>query len=331
MKISIIMCVFNSMPYIASSIESFRKQKYKNKELIIVYSKSKDNTEDYLKTINDKNIKKFNFNGSIYKSLNFGIEKSKGEIIGVLHSDDIFFSEFVLSHVVKECKKSKTDVIFGNILFSEKNDLTKITRSWTKIDIKKKYNIPPHTGTFIKKKIYSRFKYDKKYTISADTDLLIRLFNNKVKYKYLNEYISIMRTGGLSTNIYFLKKKIEEDLHVFKNNQLSFDDYIKKIIYKTGQLFFLKKIKITKYHRVINNFSKVKFLEIKKFHKILGKVISALNLAFITYNYKFNLRTHNYLFWPDGIFSKRVGNIKKMPGRIYFKKILKILNSQKKK
>ena len=218
MKISIIMCVKNSMPYIMSSIESFKKQEYKNKELIIINSKSKDNTNEFLKTINGKNIRKYNFNGSIYKSLNFGITKSKGHIIGVLHSDDIFFSKFILSKIVKEYKKSKSDIIYGNILWSKKNNLLNIKRSWSNISIKKKYDIPPHTGTFITKKIYKKFKYSEKYKISADTDFLIRIFKEKFKFKYINEYITIMRIGGLSNNIFFIFKKISEDLKIFKNH-----------------------------------------------------------------------------------------------------------------
>ena len=107
-------------------------------------------------------------------------------------------------------------------------------------------------------------------------------------------------------------------------------DYIRKVFSKLKQLLNNKKIKITKYHKEINESSKVKFLQSREINNVEGKIISALNLAFITYNYKFNLRSHNYLFWPDGIFSKHVGNIKKIPGRIYFKKIVKILNSNKK-
>ena len=50
MKISVIMCVMNSMPYVMASVQSFIDQKYNNKELIIVYSKSTDNTFQYLKS-----------------------------------------------------------------------------------------------------------------------------------------------------------------------------------------------------------------------------------------------------------------------------------------
>jgi len=38
MKISILMCVKNGMPYIMASVNSFLKQDYKDKELIIIYS-----------------------------------------------------------------------------------------------------------------------------------------------------------------------------------------------------------------------------------------------------------------------------------------------------
>ena len=124
---------------------------------------------------------------------------------------------------------------------------------------------------------------------------------------------------------------MSEDLKIFKNYNLSAFDYIRKIFSKLKQLLNSKRIRITNYHKEINDSSKVKFLKSKEINNIEGKIISALNLAFITYNYKFNLRSHNYLFWPDGIFSKHVGNIKKIPGRLYFKKIIKKLNSNKKK
>ena len=57
MKISILMCVKNSMPYVMASINSFNNQTYKNKELIIIYSNSNDQTIKYLNNINNRSIK----------------------------------------------------------------------------------------------------------------------------------------------------------------------------------------------------------------------------------------------------------------------------------
>ena len=255
MKISIIMCVLNSMPYIVSSVESFRRQKYKTKELIIVHSKSKDNTQYYLDSIKDKNIKKFNYNGSIYKALNFGISKAKGKVIGVLHSDDIFFCPNTLDQVISKFKEKNTDIVYGNILFSKKNNLLNIVRIWNNINISNNYEIPPHTGTFIKKKVYKMIKYNESYKISADTDFLIKIFKKKLRSSYLKKYITIMRTGGLSTNIFFFIKKAKEDLKIYKVHNLTFFDYFLKLFSKKKQIFSNKYLKKTKYQRVLNDLS----------------------------------------------------------------------------
>ena len=91
-KISIITVVKNGMPYLKSALKIFHKQKYKNKEIIIIYSKSNDGTLEFLK----KNKKKYNKliidkdSKNKFGSLNIGIKKSKGDVVGILHSDDIY-------------------------------------------------------------------------------------------------------------------------------------------------------------------------------------------------------------------------------------------------
>ena len=232
MKISIIMCVMNSMPYVMSSIESFNRQKYKNKELIIVHTKSNDNTGEYLNSVNNKNIKKFYFNGKIYNSLNYGIKKAKGDLIGILHSDDVFYSDLTLNYLANKYKENQYDIIYGNILYSDKNNLLKIKRDWSKIKIQKKYDIPPHTGVFLSKKIYNKLNYDCRYKISSDTDFLLRLFSRNYRSYYLNKYTTIMRMGGVSTNFHFLISKFYEDIRIFYKHNLSLLDYFKKVIVK---------------------------------------------------------------------------------------------------
>ena len=119
MKISLIMLVKNSMPYIMASLQSFLEQDYKNKELIIVYSKSDDGSFEYLNNKKTKNIKIYFLNKNLYSCLNYGIKKSKGEVISILHSDDILYDKNVLSDVAKSFIK-KGDIVYGNIIYSKK-------------------------------------------------------------------------------------------------------------------------------------------------------------------------------------------------------------------
>ena len=71
------MLVKNSMPYIMASLQSFLEQDYKNKELIIVYSKSDDGSFEYLNNKKTKNIKIYFLNKNLYSCLNYGIKKVK--------------------------------------------------------------------------------------------------------------------------------------------------------------------------------------------------------------------------------------------------------------
>ena len=323
------MCVKNSMPYLMAAIKSFQKQRYKNKELIVVYSGSNDNSLYYLQSLHDKNIKLYTHNRSIYKSLNFGIKKSKGDIVGILHSDDVFFNELVLEKVSLAYKKTNTDIVYGNILYSNKNNLLNIKRIWNNININKSFKIPPHTSTFIKKEICKKNMYKTNYIISSDTDYLLHLKKKNYRFLYINKTFTIMRYGGLSTKIYYFLKKAHEDIKIFKKYNLSFISYLKKILSKTKQLIIVKNFKSSKYHNEINNAAKVKFFNINKLNNYDGRIISALNLAFLAYNEKYKLRTHKYEFWSDGIFSKILTKKKKLAGRYFIKKIISKLNKTK--
>lgn len=322
------MCVKNSMPYIMASVESFKSQNYKNKELVIIYSNSDDNTEYYLNSLkNDRNIKIYKFNGSIYECLNFGINRSKGKIIGILHSDDVYYKNDILKEISKKFKKNKLDIVFGNVLFSKKNNLLNIKRVWKNIQIKKRFDIPPHPSTFIKRSILIKNKFNTSYSISSDTDLLLRIFKDKYKFHYINKFFTIMRSGGISNRFEYLLKKSREDIKIFYSNNLNILHYTVKIISKIKQVIYTKNIKINRYNKKINKISKVKFINLNKFESLNGKIMSALNLAFLTYNYKYKLRTHNHQFWPDGFFSKLLTKKPKSPGRIFFLKLLKKLNN----
>ena len=124
-KISIITVVKNGMPYLKSALKIFHKQKYKNKEIIIIYSKSTDGTLEFLK----KNKKKYNKliidkdSKNKFGSLNIGIKKSKGDVVGILHSDDIYPNNNILEDIMKIFNNKKIDIVYGNTVFCKKENL----------------------------------------------------------------------------------------------------------------------------------------------------------------------------------------------------------------
>jgi len=249
-KISIVTVVKNGMPYLTDSIKSFQLQSHENKEHVIIYSNSSDDTENYLKKINLPNIKIYKHDDSknLYHSLNKGIELCSGQIIGLLHSDDIFYEADTLKHI-SNLFTNNFDCIYGDIVFSKRNDISTIQRVWkSKVfnenDIKLGW-LPPHTSIFLKRKFFENIKYDTEYKISSDFDFVLKIINNKsIKIKYIDRNLCIMRLGGKSTSIKHFFKKLKEDIKISKKYfRMNYIYVFLKIIRKLCQLkFFNKKI-----------------------------------------------------------------------------------------
>jgi glycosyltransferase len=241
MKVSIITVVKNGMPFLKDAIKSFELQEYKNKELVIVYSKSNDGTESYVKSLLKRNYKiiKDNSNNR-YNAINKGIKKSNGNIVGLLHSDDIFFNNQTLSDVCINIKNY--DIVYGGVYFAERNNLKKIRRIWNPANFKKNSIslgwTPPHVGTFMKKLVFKKVGYySYKYMISSDYDFLLRvILSNKFKIKSTNKFHNIMRLGGDSTNIKKLFLKLKDDFSIIKKHNLNIFVLVYKILSKIIQI-----------------------------------------------------------------------------------------------
>jgi glycosyltransferase len=244
LKISIITVVKNGMPYISNCLKSFQLQNYLNKEHILIYSNSNDGTEEFLLSQKKKikilkKDKKFN---NKWDCLNLGTKLATGNIIGILHADDIFYNQNTLSYVAKNFK-DEYEFIYGNILFCEKNNILKIKREWIskKIDNNElKYGwMAPHPSFFIRKEILLNNKYINSYDISSDYHFMLGLFHKKYKYKFINQFICIMRLGGGSTKIKNLLEKINQDIKIAK---LFFKNYYICIFLKIFRKIFQIKL-----------------------------------------------------------------------------------------
>ena len=210
------------MPYLSSAINSAKKQTYTNFEHIFIVSSSTDNTENYLKRLKYNKKKIFFYNtGNLYNCINYGIKKSLGEIIFLLHSDDVLNDKNILQTVSKEFKKN-IDLVYGNINICRRNNINKIIRKWTSNVIKNNMflpaNLPPHTSLFIKKNVFNFVRnYNTSYRISSDFDFLIRVFkNNKLQKKFIYKTIILMRSGGISSQFKYAYNRIREDLKILR-------------------------------------------------------------------------------------------------------------------
>lgn len=246
-KISVITVVKNGMPFLKTSIKSFRMQNYINKELIVVYAPSEDGTEEYLSEIDDQNIiiKKDINSKTKFGSINLGIKLSSGNFFGLLHSDDVFYDENTLKDISNAFDEN-INCVYGNVLFTNKNNLTSVNRIWKSKKFKKnslKFGwMPPHTSLFLEKNFYLKDDkiYNELYPISGDYYFILKILNDKnINTNYIDKYITIMRDGGDSTKIINILQKLKEDLKIAK---LFYNTYFICVFFKIIQKIFQIKI-----------------------------------------------------------------------------------------
>ena len=229
MKVSIVTSCWNRSKTIRDSIESVLSQDYPDIEYIITDGASSDGTVDIIKEYGDK-IANFTSepDRGMYEGINKGLKKATGEIVGLLHSDDVFYASDTISQIVNEFERTNADLIYGNGIFVKANEMNYVVRDWIsggyeKDNIKNGW-LPLHTTVFIRRDVLENIVgyYNENYKISADTDWLIRcLYKNSIKVSYLNEYIVRMRMGGASTSFKTMRRKWAEDLDVYKSHGIN--------------------------------------------------------------------------------------------------------------
>lgn len=234
-KITIITPTFNSSKTILTNLKSVKNQKYKNFEHLIIDKNSNDGTKYLVKKENNKKTRIISEkDNGIYDAINKGIKLAKGEIISILHSDDVYYNDQTLLKVVKAFEGNKVDIVYGNLLYVNKSNLDKIIRFWKSNNYSRgKFSkgwSPPHPAFFVTRKMYEKFGfYNTTIGNPADIELMYRfLEKKKIKNIYIDEIFIKMRYGGKSNNsmIEVLRQNIKI-LHFLNiNNPFKFFKYV---------------------------------------------------------------------------------------------------------
>lgn len=117
MKVSILMPTYNDEPYIASAIKSVVDQTYPNWELLIMDDGSTDNTASVVKTFNDDRIRLFQQNNQgQLKALNNLCNLITGDLVMMLHSDDLLYKKNSLEHNITHFEDPSIDGIYCSII-----------------------------------------------------------------------------------------------------------------------------------------------------------------------------------------------------------------------
>ena len=227
-KISIVMPTYNQDKYIKEAIDSILNQTFKDFELIIVNDGSTDDTENIIKTYNDKRIIYLEKeNGGTGSALNLGFSIARGKYETWFASDNVLYLNG-LEELNKYLDESNNiDYVYANfdVVQMDKDGLNEISRYNIKEVLNQEWNINTifedyyNMGIFWLWRKELKVKTGSNYILEPceDYEMICRMIFAGGKFAFFDKCLGFYRKHDLN-----LSQKIQ-------NNNC---DYTKNIIEK---------------------------------------------------------------------------------------------------
>jgi len=238
-KISVIIPTYNRRLSIEVAIKSVLSQSYKEFELIIIDDGSTDKTKELIEFIDDRRIQYFyqeNQGSSVARNL--GVEKSEGDFIAFLDSDDCWLED-KLEKQFSFLKNTKNDMpgcatgYFINKLNGKKEIIQPAITQTSLRSILKKNILHICTTFMCDRKVFDDVGYfDTHLKRGQDTDWLIR-------------YRKIYDIGVVRKPLAIFNQHLPKSAKTYEQSQLYFLNKHKENLRAQGEVFYRRKIAIS--------------------------------------------------------------------------------------
>ncbi|NTW32737.1 MAG: glycosyltransferase family 2 protein [Bacteroidetes bacterium] len=202
---SIIIPTYNRAQMLTTAIDSVLKQSFSDWELIVVDDGSTDNTKEVVNSYNDNRIRYiYQKNSERCAARNNGINSSKGNYICFLDSDDYYLLNR-LEKLYNEIKKREFPIAFfytgicfeDNGIAVRREELPNIFKSMKEYFVT---NVIGSPQVCIHKNILLTHKYNENFSIGEDTELWIRIENERFPIIFLNQF-TIIATNHIERSV----------------------------------------------------------------------------------------------------------------------------------
>ena len=195
--VSIVTPSYNQGQFIEDTILSVQNQDYPCIEHIVIDGGSTDNTLDILRKYDSKITWISEKDEGQSDAVNKGFAMAKGEIIGWLNSDDLYFDRNVVSNVVKTFGEFKEcHLVYGNFVDIDENNLIlKVHHrsprfSYNRL-LRACYISQP--TTFFRREIIENYELDVSLDFVMDLEFWLRLGRDGWNFRHLDKIIAAER------------------------------------------------------------------------------------------------------------------------------------------
>ena len=241
--ISIITVVYNGEKYLQQTIDSVKNQSYKTIEYIIVDGGSTDKTIDIIKK--NRNIVSqwiSEPDKGLYDAMNKGIKMAKGELIGMINSDDWYELDAVQNVVSAYLLNPNKSIFHGDINHIMEDNTSILKKHNSSTFLFKYYGMMyNHPSMFVRNETYKKHQYNIDLQSLSDYQFTLEIFyTGKNELYYIEEVISNFRLGGISAKVNIIKS-IKEGFLARKKAGMNIFENIFSVLLRFS-IFSIKRI-----------------------------------------------------------------------------------------
>lgn len=178
MKISVVTVCRNAAATIGRTIESFCRQDYPDKEMLVVDGASSDETVSIVRGIAAPNVTVVSEpDAGLYDAMNKGLRRFSGDAVGFLNADDRFSSASALSALAASLETA--DIAYGDLDIVDAQTGDRVVRRWRskpwRAGAFRRGWMPPHPTFYCRRSVVERVgAFDLRYGLAADYDFMLR-------------------------------------------------------------------------------------------------------------------------------------------------------------
>lgn len=180
--VTVVTVTYNAEAFIEQTIKSVLQQDYSNIEYIIIDGGSTDGTMKIVEKYSHRIARYVSEpDEGIYDAMNKSIEMATGDLMNFMNAGDTFFDADTVGRIVSAYTPG-TDVIYGDRVLIGPG-----AETYEKaLPLESFYRQMPfgHQSAFVKTSLMKQHRYDTQYRLSADYDLLLKLYHRKCSFHY---------------------------------------------------------------------------------------------------------------------------------------------------
>lgn len=239
-SISVITVCRNSAETIGRTFQSILDQGFDGVESIVIDGVSTDGTldivEDYQARFKARGLNMTVISEpdeGIYDAMNKGLKQCRGELVGILNSDDQYEAG-ALEHIHCAAQENpKAGIIYGflrQVISGRELSVYRYNFDFILSDLSAGIQAAvQHPTCFVRRSVYDSIgTFDEGYRLAADYDFLLRAKRKGVKFLGLDEVIATFNSGGV-TDTTPLEIRMEERYRAQLTNglisQKKYDEY----------------------------------------------------------------------------------------------------------